>query len=35
MKTYGSDNERSMHPASTLMEMTLSDYNVAVIGEIF
>jgi len=34
MKTYGSDNERSMHPASTLMEMTLPDYNVAVIGEI-
>ena len=34
MKTYGSDNERSQHPSSTLMEMTLPDYNVAVVGEI-
>jgi len=34
MKSYGSDNERSQHPSSTLLEMTLPDYNVAVAGEI-
>jgi hypothetical protein len=34
MKSYGSDNERSQHPSSTLLEMTLPDYNVAVAEEI-
>jgi hypothetical protein len=34
MNSYGSDKERANHPLSTLMEMTLPDFNVAVAGEI-